>query len=283
MFKFGFGGLGDPNLDNGSSKGEAKHGPRTEDGPAAQRVVAPARLIEVSSAKPPQTFDVVEIAGDLTLRKCITTVPKSLSSNGADVVPGVYEGGYKLWECSVDLVRYLHSIKATFIEKGTAISVLEIGAGHALPGIWCIQAGVARVTLHDYNELVLRECTAVNVALNCPGVDNVEYISGDWTQISSATREKDGFDVILSAETVYAEASLESLAQSTLALLKPGGGYALFAGKSYYFGVGGGMSSFRSVVNKVAESLDIAIRVDSVVELRDGKSNVREICRITRV
>lgn len=288
MFKFSFEGL-DNSIGN-DTKDEAKRdGPIVDDGPGGQRVDPPAcRLIEVSSTlvkQAPDAFDVVEIAGDLTLRKSITTVPKSLSSNGADVVPGVYEGGYKLWECAVDLVRYQHKTKSSFIEKGTGISALEIGAGHALPAIWCIQAGVARVTIHDFNELVLRECTAVNVALNCTSdaSEKVEYISGDWGGISLATREKGGFDVILSAETVYSKSSLESLARSTLTLLKPNGGYALFAGKSYYFGVGGGMNSFRNMVDKVAKSLSIAVGIDSVEQLRDGKSNVREICRITRL
>lgn len=29
----------------------------------------------------------------------------------SDLVPGVYEGGLKTWECSLDLVEYLHELQ----------------------------------------------------------------------------------------------------------------------------------------------------------------------------
>ena len=31
--------------------------------------------------------------------------------NPSDLVPGIYEGGLKTWECSLDLVVYLDSLK----------------------------------------------------------------------------------------------------------------------------------------------------------------------------
>ena len=31
--------------------------------------------------------------------------------NPSDLVPGIYEGGLKTWECSLDLVDYLDSLK----------------------------------------------------------------------------------------------------------------------------------------------------------------------------
>lgn len=34
----------------------------------------------------------------------------TLSDDKTDVIPGVYEGGLKVWECSVDLCRFLAAI-----------------------------------------------------------------------------------------------------------------------------------------------------------------------------
>jgi hypothetical protein len=31
------------------------------------------------------------------------------AENPSDIVPGIYEGGLKTWECSLDLIQHLHS------------------------------------------------------------------------------------------------------------------------------------------------------------------------------
>lgn len=33
----------------------------------------------------------------------------SLASYDKDIIPGLYEGGFKLWECTLDLLRFLES------------------------------------------------------------------------------------------------------------------------------------------------------------------------------
>jgi len=44
----------------------------------------------------------------------------------SDLVPGVYEGGLKTWECSLDLVDYLDGLKDTSSFKGfPGCSILE--------------------------------------------------------------------------------------------------------------------------------------------------------------
>jgi len=55
-----------------------------------------------------------------------------------------------------------------------------------------------------------------------------------------------------------------------------GGGVALVAAKSYYFGVGGGARSFRA---RLEHEGDFA--VECVRTLSDGASNVREILKVT--
>ena len=51
-----------------------------------------------------------------------------------DLVSGVYEGGLKVSECSIDLCRYLQ-------ENAISIRghVLELGCGHGLPGCWVLK------------------------------------------------------------------------------------------------------------------------------------------------
>ena len=53
------------------------------------------------------------------------------AENNSDLIPSVYEGGLKIWECSVDLVGYLMESGIGFEGK----RVLEIGCGAGLPGI----------------------------------------------------------------------------------------------------------------------------------------------------
>ncbi|KAH0806698.1 histidine protein methyltransferase 1-like [Histomonas meleagridis] len=89
-------------------------------------------------------------------------VPKE-GSVPSEVRPGVYEGGFQLWECTIDLLRYLKNIN--FEGK----SVFELGCGRGLPGIYCSLHGSPEVVLQDFNHEVLEEITQPNAKLNdCP-------------------------------------------------------------------------------------------------------------------
>ena len=57
----------------------------------------------------------------------------SFEDRNTDLVPGVYEGGLKVWECSIDLCRYF--VQNNIVIKG---HILELGCGHGLPGIWLL-------------------------------------------------------------------------------------------------------------------------------------------------
>ena len=54
------------------------------------------------------------------------------SSEATDLLPGQYEGGLKIWECSEDLVSYL-SLSTAEVLRGK--KVLELGCGAGLPGL----------------------------------------------------------------------------------------------------------------------------------------------------
>ena len=94
------------------------------------------------------------------------------NNNNSDLVPGVYEGGLKVWECSMDLCRYFHGQNNKNKNIDFKGHVLELGCGHALPSIWILKHAISKqkadcfVTFSDYNDFVVRDVTMQNVAIN---------------------------------------------------------------------------------------------------------------------
>lgn len=70
----------------------------------------------------------------------------------SDLQAGVYEGGFKLWECSLDLVKYVELLLARGDSgDGTPFrmprKVMELGCGHGLPGIHALLRGAYHARL----------------------------------------------------------------------------------------------------------------------------------------
>lgn len=210
----------------------------------------------------------------LRLLKSTRTPPPHLSPPETDIVPATYEGGYKLWECATDLCEYLHENPALCTGK----SALELGAGHALPSVVALKNGAKSVHVHDYNEEVIHDVSAVNMALN-NATGDICYFCGAWDSLPEVLGRR--YDLVLSAETVYAREQSEALARCVLETMGENG-EAYVAGKSYYFGVGGGMSLFKNDVRVCAEQRGMKVEIVTVKEIRDGVSNVREIVRVSR-
>lgn len=140
-------------------------------------------------------------------------------------------------------------------------------------------------------------------------------MSGDWLQLSNllspvhgnnskcTTQHKDldkfissssstdfsRFDLILAAETTYAESSARDTATLISRHLKFDTGVALVATKRYYFGVGGGSDCFRRCAeliqverceldNNQNVSTVYILQVKTVKVIDDG--NIREILQI---
>ena len=92
--------------------------------------------------------------------------------NAGDLSSGNYEGGFKTWECAIDLAAL-----AATLDFGSSGKwhVLELGAGSAIPSLVLLLealqgrlgTGGTRFTLCDYNEDVLSLCTLPNVLLSC--------------------------------------------------------------------------------------------------------------------
>ncbi|KAJ3016081.1 hypothetical protein HKX48_004205 [Thoreauomyces humboldtii] len=194
-----------------------------------------------------------------------------------DLVPGVYEGGLKTWECAVDLVDYLAGLDTGSL-KGQR--VLELGCGSSLPGIYCLSQG-ATVDLQDYNEEVLHLVTIPNVLLNAtPGLIDaagdghesgtceveLEYSklaniparfwAGDWGLLQDALANAEKYDVILTAETIYASESHQRLLDLISSVIRPGG-VAYIAAKTTYFGCSGSLPMFLHLVKTSGKAMDV--------------------------
>ncbi|KAJ7979166.1 Histidine protein methyltransferase 1 like [Quillaja saponaria] len=257
----------------------------------------PCVEVLASEVSPSEKYavDLVNLDG-LTLVKGRVNTQQVFGLSNSDLVPGRYEGGLKLWEGSLDLVKALCSeIKsghADFVGK----QVLELGCGHGLPGIFALLEGAGSIHFQDFNSEVLHCLTIPNLKANvsrkscpsemklpnCENEAEVRFFAGDWSEIdklllsSSKQNQGAGYDFILMAETVYSISGLQNLYCLIKKCLRQPDGVVYMAAKKHYFGVGGGTRQFLSVVEKdglMAHSL--------VAEVTDGSSNVREVWKLS--
>lgn len=193
----------------------------------------------------------------------------------SDLIPGVYEGGFKLWECTADLMSELlrycscggDEMRARKPLKG--LEVLELGVGHGLLSIASAMAGAKRVTMQDFNAEVV-DMALRNAHANLKGDElaGVRGVSGTWPGVVGERTA----DLILSAETAYDENAVPHLLDAMSRALKPEG-VALTAQKRFYFGLGGG-----SVLLK-EEALKHGLHLTHEREVSDGLGNVRDVLR----
>ncbi|KAF7061454.1 hypothetical protein CFC21_068148 [Triticum aestivum] len=240
----------------------------------------------------------VVVDDSLSIYKGRVNTSDVLGVKNSDLVPGKYEGGLKLWEGSLDLVKTLNSdIKDDrLLMEGK--HVLELGCGHGLPGIFAGLKGAALVHFQDFNAEVLRCLTIPNVKANLfkessETSRSVGFYAGDWSEIDKlllrgdAVQDKTtnlhteneghrGYNIILMAETVYALDSLPSLYRLIKKCLHYPSGVVYMAGKKHYFGVGGGTRQFLRLVTE-----DGAMQSDLLAEVTDGSSNVREVWKFS--
>ena len=233
---------------------------------------------------------------------------------GSDLVPAVYEGGFKVWECAHDLMATLFQLHVSGEIRIDGRAVLEAGCGAGLPAVLCMRLGAARAVLQDYNAAVLTALTMQTVKLNqlwtLAQCGRIRFISGDWERVSElllSEREKSagnegasegaasdggcggsilcgggraspprGYDIILTADTIYSPAASRRLWELIRAQLAKGG-VAYVAAKSYYFGVGGSVSQFKEMV-----AADRRFGMKTVRVFDDGASNRREVFSIYR-
>ncbi|GMY32102.1 histidine protein methyltransferase 1 homolog isoform X1 [Fagus crenata] len=240
--------------------------------------------------------------GGLTLLKGRVNTQEVFGLSNSDLVPGKYEGGLKLWEGSLDLVKALYTEFKNGNLSFRGKRVLELGCGHGLPGIFACLEGAAAVHFQDFNAEVLRCLTIPNVNANLSEKNHpletnvtggeVRFFAGDWSEIHKIlpyvqNNEKDlnyssghsqvaNYDIILMAETVYSISTLQSLYELIKKCTSCPHGVVYMAAKKHYFGVGGGTRRFLSLVEK-----DGVMASNLVAEVADGSSNVREVWKLS--
>ncbi|KAJ7122036.1 hypothetical protein C8R43DRAFT_1148984, partial [Mycena crocata] len=95
----------------------------------------------------------------------------------SDLVPGVYEGGLKTWECSLDLVDYLDSIEQASVSGKRTLEEspflgADVGCGTGIPSVYLLNtlfcgdsSAHSHIHLQDYNASVLELITFPNIIL----------------------------------------------------------------------------------------------------------------------
>jgi len=204
-----------------------------------------------------------------------------------DILPTLYEGGAKVWECTLDLLGYVRSADVD------GARVLDLGCGSGLIGIYALQLGARFVTLQDLNSSVLQEVTSRNLCKSVGrevGETRASLLAGDWESMLAALQSEppsllipaskhltEKYDVILSSETLYRPESYPTLCSLLLSLLTDSG-VALFATKRFYFGreLGGGTLLF------IQSCRGFGLIAEAVKSYEDGASNTRDIVRVSR-
>ncbi|XP_031573617.1 histidine protein methyltransferase 1 homolog [Actinia tenebrosa] len=211
-------------------------------------------------------------ASDKNTRSCV--LDASLSNK--DLVPDLYEGGLKIWECAVDLVEFLEQKEVKFEDK----RVLELGCGAGLPGIFGLMKG-ACVDFQDYNREVIEHFTMPNVFLNLKSSHyhfsnqqlesllsaKCRFYAGDWKCLENyINHNKDPeqlYDIILTSETIYDTRNQSKLLSFIRSHLRYPYGVVYVAAKTCYFGVGGGTRTFEMLVNG---SQDLLVTVSKLYQ-----------------
>ncbi|KAG5671528.1 hypothetical protein PVAND_001722 [Polypedilum vanderplanki] len=170
----------------------------------------------------------------------------------SDLESGIYEGGFKIWECTQDLADYFTNEYSQNEFEGKI--VCDLGCSAGILGILALKKGAKVVHFQDYNDDVLQNSTVFNVVLNCEeeeipeAFNKCSFYSGDWDNFRELTSNQDKYDIILTSETIYNPQNYLKLTNFFKSRLKKDGKIFL-AAKSHYFGVGGNTFDFCKHLN----------------------------------
>lgn len=173
--------------------------------------------------------------------------------NNTDLISGKYEGGLKVWECSIDLILFLQSLESI------PSPLLELGCGHGLPGIICAKAG-SQVVLQDFNIEVIQHVT-INNAIKNNVFESCRFVYGPWGDYSHLGQ----FEMVISSETIYNPEYYPAFLQ---AIRTCGAKVAYIACKNYYFGVGGGAEMFMNAAKEEGWICEIVKRIEEIASIR---------------
>lgn len=178
-----------------------------------------------------------------------------------DLESSKYEGGFKVWESTRDLVKFIIEDKSIFEEllnrQSRKFKALELGAGASLPSLALLNRLIEdenfnsdyRIHCQDYNWQVLASLTLLNFAANLPSsyfqalVESkcLRFFYGDWGNFRPGSTSK--YDLIFMSEVLYNSMNYDSLFNLLNKHLKLNG-YIVIATKNTYFGLSGGLYSW---------------------------------------
>ena len=133
-------------------------------------------------------FTHIKISSELEIKCCVFIEPKEYRNY--DILKGKYEGGGKIWECSIDLAKYVNdnfpNIYNSESSSSSSSCCLELGCGHGVPGLVTLRHGY-KVYFTDFNKDVLY-LTHKNVVMNSNPTTSTStstrYFYGDWLKLS---------------------------------------------------------------------------------------------------
>lgn len=233
MFKFDFSAADDSSSNRlESAQNSSNDGDATINKLLRRCETSKCTIVNVSAQSLPSTSDVInkfepklgfhrQETVDLlssTVDPVRYVIPRhTLSDSTTDLIPGVYEGGLKVWECSVDLCRFLASIiektrhtdmeiddkeetpnldsvtQAVKLSISQGGSTVELGCGHGLPGCLILRENIrdnmqcvndtssqsSIVVFADFNDFVLQHATIPNAQINVSGLQRSDGSSID--------------------------------------------------------------------------------------------------------
>jgi predicted nicotinamide N-methyase len=170
-----------------------------------------------------------------------------------DVTPGIYEGGYKTWECAVDLTTFLLLNHTPLQQQPTKI--IDLGCGTGMCGLAAMKLWPnSQVTFQDLNMDVLTDTTAMNVLFNFQSLQRTQFVTGAWQHIEMMTshllQDNKKFDLILTADTLYDSTNYSSMLLLCAGIAAPDAKMYVSA-KRLYFGCNGGVDEFISAAKTV--------------------------------
>uniref|UniRef100_A0A8C9GQH9 protein-histidine N-methyltransferase n=1 Tax=Piliocolobus tephrosceles TaxID=591936 RepID=A0A8C9GQH9_9PRIM len=175
----------------------------------------------------------------------------------------VYEGGFVIWECTWDMLKFLHKEKIDFKNK----NILELGCAHGLVGIKAL-LDKGEVVFQEFNKNVINNLLIPNLNKNldldiqkmneksCMEIKNEQVsftiVNKPWDKLNKKLKSKKmkPFDFILGNEILYRKEQYYNILKILKKNLKKSG-KAYIGTKSYYFGFeeGTGTNFFLDYVN----------------------------------
>jgi len=154
----------------------------------------------------------------LTSIKKFTFFDESTSEQLIVNIPEVVDAAYGLyvWPSAPVLAQYIWSKRAQLKGK----SVLEIGAGTALPGVVAAKCGASSVILSDCSTLTecQQRCLA-SVSANNLSADVVPVVGITWGVVSTQLLELPKLDLVLASDCFYDSKDFEDVVMTMSFLL----------------------------------------------------------------